>query len=220
MFPVTTPQTAHITGNVSWSNGTAFDGYLLLGLGLPSDTNGAWPSLSIGMGKYPTLRLPLWTVVPISQGAFDQATSVFFNSSIDPPGSKYGAYWYDINWRLIYPATNVAATPFVISTNLYAITVPTLTIPTVAGSIPLPQAGNNNPISPVIPGGPLTISGTQDGVNVAFTLNGTPQYLQLFRNGQLLKLGADYSWSGTSVTMFVPPAADDILQAYAVGAIA
>lgn len=135
-----TPQTVTLTGTITWSDGTLFDGYVLLGLGLPSNATDVWPSLAVGAGKYPMLRLPIWTVVPIRQGVFDPNTKVFVNTSIDPPNSKYGAYWFDNNKRRIYPAAGVTAAPFTISASAngtYALTPgASLTLPLAPTTIP------------------------------------------------------------------------------------
>lgn len=64
-----------------------------------------------------------------------------------------------------------------------------------------------------------TPSGVIDGVNLSFTLSGTPEpvaSLQVFRNGLLQKRGTDYTISGSSL-VFVPasvPQAGDLLLAY------
>ncbi|MCW5981328.1 MAG: hypothetical protein KIT09_24805 [Bryobacteraceae bacterium] len=64
-----------------------------------------------------------------------------------------------------------------------------------------------------------TPTGTVDGVNLSFTLSGTPEpagSLQVFRNGLLQKLGTDYTLNGKTV-IFVPasvPQAGDLLQTY------
>jgi hypothetical protein len=62
-----------------------------------------------------------------------------------------------------------------------------------------------------------TPSGTVDGANTSFTLANTPVSgtLQLYRDGQLLKGGsADYSLSGTTITMTTAPVTDSVLTAF------
>ena len=50
-------------------------------------------------------------------------------------------------------------------------------------------------------------AGTVDGVNAVFTIAATPTAgsLELFRNGMLLKLGLDYTLSGTQITFGPSP---------------
>jgi hypothetical protein len=63
----------------------------------------------------------------------------------------------------------------------------------------------------------LTITGTQDGENATFILNGIPHFVQIFRNGQLLAADVAYTRSGVTV-VFNPgyiPQADDALEAWA-----
>jgi hypothetical protein len=61
-----------------------------------------------------------------------------------------------------------------------------------------------------------TVSGTIDGVNLAFTLPSTPNpsSLQLFRNGVLQSSPGDYSIAGATITFTSAPIAGDILVAY------
>lgn len=128
------PRKAQLTGAVQWSDGSNFDGYLLLGLAIPTNGEGVWPTVALG-SAFPRQRLPQWVLIPIKDGTFDATTKVFFNGDIEPRGCQYGAYWYDINGRKLAPAG--AATAFDITTDPYVISVPTLTVPS-AGSVPTP----------------------------------------------------------------------------------
>lgn len=60
-------------------------------------------------------------------------------------------------------------------------------------------------------------SGAIDGANTSYSLTGTPAptaSLQLFQNGQLLEpAGADYTLSGTTITMATAPVTGDVLTA-------
>lgn len=212
MFPQTYPQTALLSGTVTWSDGTLFDGYVLLALGLPSNGDGVWPTAMIG-GKYPATRIPVWTVVPIIRGVFSPNTSIFFNSSIDPPGTKYGAYWYDINWRLLFPAVGVPATGFTISVNPYAISIPTLTVPSSPSTIPLPQTTPSTgsplpgpystPMDFTLADG--TILGAADGSNTAFTLSQACRKIDVRLNGVSLAPNYYTFVTGTQLVTFIAP---------------
>ncbi len=59
---------------------------------------------------------------------------------------------------------------------------------------------------------PLTITGTQDGSNTAFTASGNVG--QLFRNGLLLAPTIDYTAVGVAITMVIAPAGPDVLLAF------
>jgi hypothetical protein len=133
----TVPSRAPLSGTVSWSDSSAFDGYVMLGLVLPQNSDGIWPTVGIE-GVFPPQRIPIWTVVPISNGSFDVNTYVFYNTSITPPGTQYVAYWYDLNKRRIFPATGNAPAQFSVTTSPLAIAIPTLTIPTNSGVVPVP----------------------------------------------------------------------------------
>lgn len=135
----TAPAFALLTGTVTWSDLTLFDGYVLLGLVLPSNSDGIWPSVSVNGGNVPPIRLPIWTQVPIAAGVFDQNSKIYFNSAITPDSTQYVAYWYDLNKRRISPATGSNPTPFTVNTGAYAIAIPTLTVPANSGVIPTPS---------------------------------------------------------------------------------
>lgn len=61
-------------------------------------------------------------------------------------------------------------------------------------------------------------SGTVDSSNVTFTLSATPNpvaSLRLLKNGQLLKAGGvDFTLSGATITMVIPPDSGDLLLAH------
>lgn len=59
---------------------------------------------------------------------------------------------------------------------------------------------------------PIGITGTQNGVNVTFTLSDLPGFI--FRNGLLQKNPDDYSISGNSLVWVIPPLSDDIILGF------
>ncbi len=137
---ITIPAKAALTGTVTWSDSTPFDGYLLLGLVLPRNGDGQWVTV-VMEGVFPTTSLPIWNVVPISAGQFDPNTFVWLNTSLTPENTQYVAYWYDLNNRRIYPSLlgGPPVTPFTITTAPYAISVPSLDPPSTASQYPVPQ---------------------------------------------------------------------------------
>lgn len=119
-------------GTIAWSDGTLFDGYVWLGLQLPT---GDAPYL---FNSTRPQQLPPYTRIPIIGGQLDNNTGVFYNSNLQPPGTRYVAYYFDSNNVLIAPASGTA-TPFAVSATPVTLTVPTLTVPAL-GTAPVPQS--------------------------------------------------------------------------------
>lgn len=120
-------RTATLSGTVTWSNGSPFDGYVLIGTVLPSGYS--YASLS---GDYPEPHLPLFTVVPISAGAFNQLARIYFNADLEPPNCRYGAYWYDTQNTLLSGPSAI----FDVTSDPYPILIPTLTAPAAGSTVP------------------------------------------------------------------------------------
>lgn len=130
------PRTAKLSGTVTWSNGANFDGFIAIGVAVPTVSGVAYPTISMD-ATFPPLNLPLWTFVPVKDGAIDQNTKLFFNADLEPPGCRYAAYWYDVNYKRIFPAGS--ASLFDITVDPFSITVPTLAVPTTAVTAPVPE---------------------------------------------------------------------------------
>lgn len=120
---------------VRWADGTLFDGYVWLGIVLPNNPAFKFPWL---YGSWRYQQLPRFIKVPIINGAIDSTTQAFYNSDLNPPGTKYVAYWFSSDGTLITPATG-SAVPFIISTPFTTLTVPTLTLPS-GENFPVPQS--------------------------------------------------------------------------------
>lgn len=139
-----TPRLSTIYTNptsVTWSDGlTFFDGFLWIGIGLPSGGQSAFQWVTpymIALMRYQAL--PAFIKIPIVNGAIDQTTQLMWNQDINPPGTNYVAYWFATDGTLITPASG-SATPFTISSLTTTINVPTLTIPS-SPLDPIPQTG-------------------------------------------------------------------------------
>lgn len=116
---------------VFWSDGvTPFSGYMLLALSLPTGYSSAYFE-----PKFPRQRMPLRLKVPITNGLYDPATAVPFNTSIDPPNTQYVAFWFDVNNVQIAGPSAL----FTVSGETVTPPTPTLTIPAVSGAIPVPN---------------------------------------------------------------------------------
>ena len=205
---MSTPLRARLAGTVLWSTGETFDGYALILLALP----GTHAAVSMD-GTFPRSRIPTNTIVPIQDGAYNQNTWLYFNADIEPPNTKYAAYFYDLNWVRIAPSGT--ADLFTITANPHTLTAPTLTAPTAASSAPLPGsvAGTTATylyVSKEIP------SGTKNGVNATFTLS-TSSYrtVDIRLNGVSLLEGTGYTVVGATLTMLTGyiPGATDTLEA-------
>jgi hypothetical protein len=91
-----------------------------------------------------------------------------------------------------------------------------------SGEIQQLQTGDtlvDSAANPYVAGGSviLAVSGTQNGVNTAFTL--TPAAVGtvwVFLNGQLLTVSIDYTVSGTALTFLTPtiPVAGDVISCF------
>lgn len=155
-----TPSYATLSGTVTWSDGTLFDGYLYLGLVMPANSDGVWPTATLS-GQGSPQRLPIWTVVPVMSGVFNPQTRVLYNNSLTPPHTQYVAYWYDLNMRRVAPGPTAITVPFSINVSPYVISIPTLTSPSTSNTIPVTGDGYTT-------AGPVTIPSSYFGLH---TLN-------------------------------------------------
>lgn len=128
------PQSAQVNTNnlVEYSDTTPFNGFLWLGLELPSAGTYTQPTL---WNSYRYTQLPRYIQIPIIAGQIDQTTQVFLTTQQEPPGTQYVAYWFDAEGNLIAP-TSGTATPFSITDITYIITPPTLNKPSYSGAVP------------------------------------------------------------------------------------
>lgn len=120
-------------GTVQWASGNNFNGYVWIGLILP--TGYSQPTL---FNSFIPQQLPRYVKVPVINGAIDTTTAIPWTSDIDPPGSSYVAYWMDNNNTLIAPASGTASA-FQITGSSMTLTVPTLTMPVYSAAAPVPQ---------------------------------------------------------------------------------
>lgn len=123
------PQTAQLLtspSTVVWSDGKKFDGYVWIGVTLPTTPAGFdAPYLWASQRRQ---DLPPKCKVPIVNGVIDSTTQLFYNANMNPPGTQYVAYYFSQDDVLIAPASGTA-TPFSVTASPHTLTVPTLTIP-------------------------------------------------------------------------------------------
>lgn len=125
------PQSATLDQSVTitWSDGTLFSGFLLLGLVVPSSGGTAWAELDL-QGQAPGERIPKFTKVPVINGKFDNSVGVLYTTSISPPETKYACWYYDQSTN---PPRQIAG-----PSTLFTVTTATLTPPSLTLTIPTP----------------------------------------------------------------------------------
>ena len=140
---VAPPRIALMVGNanITWSNNTtAFNGFALVVLQIPTAPAGTqYATVDYG-NLYPGMRLPLFQIIPIIQGQFNTACGVYVNDDLVPPGSSYVTYMYDsTNHQVAGPSSswtvtsNTPVNPFTAGGAL------TLTIPSTVQSPTTPD---------------------------------------------------------------------------------
>ena len=197
---------------IAWQSGTPFNGWLLLIISPPLISSVAFNSVSL-RDSSPKLKVPLRVRIAIREGVLDSNAKVFQSSSLVPTNAVYSSWWYDDNGVLIA----VGSSLFTITTDPFTISVPTLADPTTAVTPPTPDSVPNTLINTVTFGAPTeeTPAGTQNGVNLNFTISRAGSIAFILRNGAVLTPTVDYNQSGTAITFTGgnAPLADDILKA-------
>ena len=112
-----------------WSNGDNFDGYMLVGIVVPSGK----PRCEIGLYSG-TVDVPVFTLIPITNGVFDQSTGLIYTSDLTPPGAQYVAWLCDKTLQQI----GAMATAFTVTSSPWTPPSITATVPS-AGSNPTPN---------------------------------------------------------------------------------
>lgn len=127
------PRVAKFDGNqtITWSNGSPFNGFALIGIVLPTSGGTPWAYVSPG-DNYPGAAVPTFQYASINDGKLNTQAGVFYNEDLSPPNSKYAVWYYDLTGR---PIGNVAG-------QFYA-TAPTVTLPTTTLTAP---AEGSNPV--------------------------------------------------------------------------
>jgi hypothetical protein len=135
------PQVATLTqsATITWSDGTLFNGFLLIGLLVPNTGGDAWAELDLG-SQQPGERIPIFTRVGVVDGVFDNTIGILYNTSISPPNTKYAAWYYDSS---VYPPRQIAGPSTLFTVSSATLTPPalTLTVPTAGTTPPTPNEG-------------------------------------------------------------------------------
>ena len=133
-FPPSVATIVASTTTVQWSNGKNFNGWLALGLAVPTMSGTPYPTISVD-AEMPQVRVPQWTPIPITDGVINTNTFIYFTTTLEPPNCQYVAYWYDVNFVLVSGPSAL----FSVTASPYTITVPTLTVPVAAVAGPSPD---------------------------------------------------------------------------------
>lgn len=122
--------------NITWSDGSNFDGFVRLGLVVPKYGGTTDTAFLSSQNLTPAVQIPLNTIFPVTDGHIDQQTAVLQNRSISPPNSQYVAWWYDTSSHLIAGPS----TQFTVSSTPITLPVATLTVPAIGSTIPPSKA--------------------------------------------------------------------------------
>ena len=88
------------SGSITNTTSIPFNGYALVQLLLPANSNISWASCSYG-NLSPAIQLPLFQRIPIVYGQLNTSLGFWWNTDITPPGSGYVVYYYDATDTLL-----------------------------------------------------------------------------------------------------------------------
>lgn len=132
-MPVPRQATFDQSVTVTWSNGDAFDGFILVGIVSPVSGT-PWAQVDVA-NFYPRQRVPVFTRVPIKGGKFHNFAGLLFTADLDPPNVRYVCWYYDFTGRQIAgPSSQFAVTASPVTPPLL-----TLTVPSVGSTNPTPD---------------------------------------------------------------------------------
>lgn len=124
---MSTARTAKADSSVvlSWSNAELFQGYLLIGIAAPTGRPSVEVSSYVGI-----VEVPIFTLIPVVDGKYNQATEVFYTTDLTPPNTTYFA------WLLDKTGTQVGSvsTSFTVTTNPFTPPSFTMTVPAVGAA--------------------------------------------------------------------------------------
>lgn len=130
------PRSAKLSGTITWSDGSNFNGFAVVALVFPTSGGSAWPELVIEPGS-PRQRIPVWSTIPIVNGVFNQSCGLWFNADINPPNTKYAIFYYDAANKLVASPSSDSDF-FTVTADPTTPTTYTLTVPTAGTAVPSP----------------------------------------------------------------------------------
>lgn len=117
-------------GPFLWSDGTRFNGYMVINFAPPLNGSAAWPSLA-PTGIFPEINLPLSARVPIINGDPSTAVQIIYNTDITPPNTFYQAWLFEMNGVEVAGPSST----FTVSTDPFTVTISTPTVPPLGTAI-------------------------------------------------------------------------------------
>ncbi len=132
------PKKAQLTSSrISWDSGEHFDGHLVLGLAVPVPASGVAITFVLSDNASPSVRIPAWIRIPVVDGELSTEARVLNNADLEPPNSRYAAFWYDLTGRRVAGPSAL----FAVSGDTYDIDaiVPILTAPAASTGAPVPE---------------------------------------------------------------------------------
>lgn len=118
-------------GPFTWSDGTLFNGYLVVNFGAPTQGGTAWPTVSLNH-QSPAIELPLSARIPIVDGQPDKSVGVIYNEDMTPPNTIYRAWLYEMNGVQVAGPSST----FTVSSDPFTVTISTPTYPTTGTVTP------------------------------------------------------------------------------------
>ena len=112
-----------------WSSGADFDGYMLVGVVVPTGK----PRCELGLYSG-VVDVPIFTLFPITNGVFDASTELIYTSDLTPPNAQYVAWLCDKSFQQI----GTVSTAFTVTSTPWTPPTITATVPS-AGSSPVPN---------------------------------------------------------------------------------
>lgn len=186
---------------LTWSDGTLFNGFFLVGTAIPTLSGTAFGGVYYGNSGL-SEPLPRFYVVPVSEGKYNEVCGLFYNADIAPPNSTYYGWLYTMNGpgglkRQVAGPT----TAFTVSSDSFTPPALTPTITVAASSAPDPDV-SITPSTVVTTELLLTMESpaeTPNGVTTAFTFTAAPQVV--IYNGVWRFEGVGYTRSDLVVTL-------------------
>jgi hypothetical protein len=170
---------------MAWTDGTLFNGFVLIGLALPTASGTQFLGVRYGNAGI-SEAIPQFTKIPVTDGLLSTSCGLFYNADLTPPGSQYVGWTYIPNGPTAGGTCRMIAGPtatFEVDEPTFTLPSMTLTVPTT-GSVPTPDVA-------VTPGsGATTVSfitypatETADGIETEFSFSFLPSCV--FYNGQM-----------------------------------
>lgn len=132
----------------SYTDGTLFEGFILLGIRTPAvDATGGSQAYPPKVAAYSTsntrqfIPMPVFTKIYIKSGLMESTTGVIFSNDLVPPGFQYVAWLYHLTTEDV-PVTGFS-TPVLATISPFAITATPFTIPGSFLTLALPGGGTS-----------------------------------------------------------------------------